>query len=91
VFPPLAGSDFLMSDKLRAVNIAVHGLKGRVTVNGQEYDNVMPPMGHLSDAELANILTFVRSNWGNSGEAVSPDEVAKERTKPPVALPGSGI
>ncbi|MDE0856800.1 MAG: copper-containing nitrite reductase [Nevskia sp.] len=79
VFPPLAGSDFLMADKPRAIGIVLNGLNGKVTVNGNTFDSVMPPMSQLNDDELANILTYVRNSWGNSGEAVSADEVRQLR------------
>ncbi len=79
-FPPLAGSDFLMADKDRSIEVALRGLKGPVTVNGQSYDSMMPPQSHLSDAELANLLTFIRNSWGNSGDAVTPEEVAAKRS-----------
>jgi nitrite reductase (NO-forming) len=79
VFPPLAKSDFLMADKQRSIQIALNGLNGKVTVNGNEFNSVMPPMSQLNDDEIANILTFVRNTWGNSGEAVSAVEVASVR------------
>ncbi|WP_245611710.1 copper-containing nitrite reductase [Nevskia soli] len=79
VFPPLAGSDFLMADKKRAIGIVLNGLNGKITVNGNGFDSVMPPMSQLNDDELANILTFVRNSWGNSGDAVSADEVKELR------------
>jgi len=79
VFPPLAHSDFLMADKQRAINIVLNGLSGKVTVNGNEFNSVMPPMSQLNDDELANILTFVRNSWGNGGEAVSAEEVKAVR------------
>ena len=83
--PPLAGSDFLMADKQRSIGIVLDGLNGKVAVNGNTFNSVMPPMSQLNDDELANILTFVRNSWGNSGEAVSADEVKKvrESTKRP--------
>src|SRR5215468_4432866 len=79
VFPPLARSDFLMADKQRAIGIVLNGLSGPVTVNGSKFNSVMPPMSQLNDDELANILTYVRNSWGNSGEAVSADEVGHVR------------
>lgn len=79
VFPPLAGSDFLMADKQRAIGIVLNGLTGSVTVNGKTFNSLMPPMSQLNDDELANILTYVRNNWGNSGEGVSAEEVRKVR------------
>ncbi|MEO8018833.1 MAG: copper-containing nitrite reductase [Pseudomonadota bacterium] len=79
VFPPLAKSDYLMADKQRSIGIPLNGLTGPVTVNGIQYNSVMPPMSQLTDDEIANILTYVRNSWGNSGDAVSKDEVAKAR------------
>jgi nitrite reductase (NO-forming) len=78
-FPPLAGSDFLMADKERAIRIVLGGLKGPVTVNGQSYDGMMPPQSHLSDEDLANVLTYVRNSWGNTGDVVTRQEVAANR------------
>ena len=40
---------------------------------------IMIPQGNLSDEQIANVLTFVRNNWGNTGGAVTPDEVRNER------------
>jgi nitrite reductase (NO-forming) len=79
VFPPLAGSDFLMADARRAIGVVVNGLSGPVTINGKTFNSVMPPMSQLNDDEIANILTFVRNSWGNSGDAVSADEVKAVR------------
>ncbi|WP_157616904.1 copper-containing nitrite reductase, partial [Rhodanobacter sp. Soil772] len=62
VFPPLAKSDYLAADPKRAMTIVTHGLTGKITVNGHEYDSVMPPMAQLTDDEVANILrTWRRS------------------------------
>jgi nitrite reductase (NO-forming) len=68
-----------MADKPRAIAIVLNGLTGKVTVNGSAYNSVMPPMSQLNDDELANILTYVRNSWGNSGDAVSADEVKRTR------------
>ncbi|WP_173051316.1 copper-containing nitrite reductase [Nitrospira sp. KM1] len=78
-FPPLAKSDFLMADKARSVRTVLHGLTGPIQVNGQKYNGVMPPMGHLKNEEVAGILSYVRSSWGNEGDPVSPAEVAAGR------------
>ncbi len=88
VFPPLAKSDFLMANKERSIDIVLNGLTGKVTVNGAEFNSVMPPMSQHTDDEVANILTFVRNSWGNQGEAINKDEVAKRRAatqRPPGA------
>lgn len=79
VFPPLAKSDFLMRDARRAIEIALNGLTGPVTVNGSTYNSVMPPMSQLNDDEIANILTFVMNNWGNSAPAITTEQVKQVR------------
>ena len=66
-FPPLAGSDFLLGDRKQVMAAALFGLSGPITVNGEEYNGVMPSLGHLSDADLAAALTYVWGSWGNSG------------------------
>jgi len=80
-FPPLAQSDFLQGDRRDVMRAALFGLSGPITVNGQEYNAVMPSMGYLSDQDLASALTFVLSSWGNTGAAVSVEEVAALRAE----------
>ena len=79
VFPPLAKSDYLAADPKRAIDVVLHGLSGKVTVNGTEYNSVMPPMNQLNDDEIANILTYVLNSWGNQGGRVLTDDVQKVR------------
>ncbi|MFT5679189.1 MAG: nitrite reductase (NO-forming) [Myxococcota bacterium] len=88
VFPPLAGSDFLNADVDRAIEVVVNGLTGPVTVNGEAYSSVMPPMSQLNDDEVANILTFVYGSWDNNGTTVTAEQVAAVRAgteRPPGA------
>lgn len=73
-FPPLAKSDFLNADKARAIGVVKNGLTGVVTVNGEKFNSVMPSLG-LSDEDIANVLTYVYHNWGNSKKTVTPNEV----------------
>ncbi len=80
-FPPLAGSDYLERDREEVLSVALFGLSGPITVNGKEYNAVMPSMGYLSDAELAAAMTYVFNSWGNDFAAVSFDEVAGLRVK----------
>jgi len=78
-FPPIAGSHIATGDKARLIRLVLHGLQGPIVVEGRTYNNVMPPWKALSDAELAAVLTFVRSNFGNAALAVTAAEVAAER------------
>ena len=80
-FPPLAGSDFLKGDRKKVMGAALFGLSGPITVNGVEYNGVMPSLGHLPDEDLAAALTYVFGSWGNDGAAVSVEEVAALRTE----------
>ncbi|HEY5558308.1 MAG TPA: cytochrome D1 domain-containing protein [Steroidobacteraceae bacterium] len=81
-FPPLAGSDYLKADKHRAIGNVLRGLTGPVVVNGVTYNSVMPPMTQLSDAEIANALTFVMNSWGNAYGVVTANAVAAVRAGP---------
>ena len=73
-FPPLAGSDFLNSDKSRAIKTVINGRQGEVVVNGRKFNNVMPKFP-LTDDDIANALTYVYNSFGNSGKDVTVDEV----------------
>ena len=82
-FPPLAGSDWVLGDKERLIKISMYGLMGEIEVNGVKYNNVMAPPGippgSLTDDQIANVLTYIRNDWGNSASAVSAEEVATVR------------
>jgi nitrite reductase (NO-forming) len=79
VFPPLAGSDYLKADPKRAIAAVLNGLTGPIVVNGQTFNSVMPPMSQLNDDEVANILTYVLSEWDNGGGQVTAEQVAAVR------------
>jgi len=78
-FPPLAKSDFLMANKERSIRGVLKGQSGEMVVNGKTYNNSMPELSALSDDQIADVLTYVRNSFGNSGDAVSVDEVRKVR------------
>jgi nitrite reductase (NO-forming) len=80
-FPPVAKSDYLNADKIRAIKVVAGGLQGKVTVNGQTFDGVMPAWS-LDDEDIANVLTYIYSSWGNSGKDVTAQEVKQSRAKP---------
>jgi nitrite reductase (NO-forming) len=81
VFPPLAKSDLLAKTPERAIEIVLNGLTGPITVNGSTYNSVMPPMSQLNEDEVANILTYVLSSWGNNGPQITAKQVADVRAK----------
>ena len=77
-FPPLAKSDFLNASKKRSINAVINGLSGKIRVNGQNYDGVMPAQ-RLDDEQTANVLTYIYSSWGNSKKVVTGKEVKSLR------------
>ena len=80
-FPPLAGSDYLQGNRKEVLAAALFGLEGPITVNGVEYNGVMPSLGHLPDEDLAAAITYVFGSWGNDLSAVSVEEVAALRAE----------
>jgi nitrite reductase (NO-forming) / hydroxylamine reductase len=79
-FPPVAGSDWIAANPDRLAGVVLNGLSGPITVNGQQYNAVMPPMPFLSDVDAANVLTFVLNSWGNPGGEIQAAQVAQVRS-----------
>jgi cytochrome c oxidase cbb3-type subunit II len=81
-FPPLKGNPSVNdADPTHHIHVVLHGLQG-ANVGGTVYASPMPPFGAtLSDADVANIVNFERSSWGNHGASVTAVEVAAERAK----------
>lgn len=79
-FPPLAKSDYLNADVNRAISTVMHGLTGKVTVNGETYESIMPLL-NLNDEQIANVLTYVYNSWGNNGTEVTPEQAKSIRDK----------
>jgi mono/diheme cytochrome c family protein len=79
VFPPLDASEWVIGDSRVLVNIVLHGINGEIIVAGQTYKGAMPAFGHLSDAELAAVLSHVRSSWSNKSAPIEADLVTAQR------------
>ncbi|MGO1584856.1 copper-containing nitrite reductase [Mesonia sp.] len=77
-FPPLAKSDYLNADVDRAIEIALYGKTGEITVNGEKYNSVMPSQG-LSDEEAASVLTYIYNSWDNNKTEVTQEMVKAQR------------
>jgi glucose/arabinose dehydrogenase len=78
-FPPLSGSEWVTGDKKKLITVLMKGLEGPIEVKGQSYNNVMPQHSFLKDEELAEVLTHIRTNFGNTADAVSAAEVSEVR------------
>ncbi|WP_025917553.1 cytochrome c [Herminiimonas sp. CN] len=89
VFPPLAGSEWVMGKESTLVQILLHGISGSLTVKGTVYKGEMPVFkDKLNDAEIAAVLTYVRSSFGNAAGKVDAAlvktgrEASKDRKLP---------
>ena len=76
-FPPLAGNDFVTGDAKQVILTVLNGKTGPITVNGTAYNGTMPPWkSSLSDTQIADVLTYIRSALGNNhGSSVKPSDV----------------
>ena len=78
-FPPLAKTDWVLGDKNRLIKVVLEGLEGAIEINGESFSGLMPQHSFLSDAEIAKILTYIRSNFGNKASKVKASQVNKVR------------
>jgi cytochrome c oxidase subunit 2 len=69
IFPALAGSDIVLNDKERNIEILMEGVQGAA----------MNSFSYLSEVELAAVITYTRQSWGNEnngdGEIVVPKDI----------------
>jgi mono/diheme cytochrome c family protein len=80
-YPPLAGSEFVNGGTRRLGMIVLKGLEGPLTVKGSHFGTaVMQPWEKtLTDQKIAEVLTYIRQEWGNRAGPVSPEGVAALR------------
>jgi glucose/arabinose dehydrogenase/mono/diheme cytochrome c family protein len=83
LFPPLNGSEWVTGGKYMekdlAIQVLLNGLEGPVKVKNKPYNSVMPKHNFLTDAQIAQVLTYIRSNFGNNSSLVTASEVKKVR------------
>ena len=84
-FPPLVGSEWVLSQDWHGdnhlVKIILKGIQGPVQVKGASFNNAMPTWSTLTDEQIASVLTFIRSEWGNSAPPIPADYVRDIRAK----------
>jgi len=83
MYPTLQKTDWVQGDKSRLINLLLNGQQGTIDVNGQTYKGQMPSHQYLTDEQVAQVLTFIRSNYGNMADPVTSDEVSRVRNHPP--------
>ncbi len=67
-FPPLVGSEWVDGGSKRLGAILLHGINGPFKVGGQSYNQLMPAWNTLSDDKIAQVLTYVRREFGSLPE-----------------------
>jgi len=90
-FPPLAGNaDVTAADTSTIIATVLNGKTGPITINGKQYSGAMPAWrDQLSHAQIAAVLSYIRSAWTNKAPPVSEDQVAL--VAKPVMLTGEAI
>lgn len=78
--PPLAATTYVLGDKAKLIGIVLNGFSEDVEIDGQRYSNTMPPQAQLTDAQIADVLTYVRNSFGNKASTVTVTEVKSVRS-----------
>jgi mono/diheme cytochrome c family protein len=79
---PLDGSSAVNgSDVSKLIKYIVKGFADRVEIDGELYSNAMPAAADLTDQQIADVLTFIRSNWSNKAGHVTTLQVKQTRSK----------
>ena len=76
--PPLTGTSIVLGDKVQLIGVITNGMSGG-SVDGVTYKNVMPGFAFLADEEIANVLTYIRSAFGNKASQITSAEVTQLR------------
>lgn len=79
-YPPLDGSGLVNGRPDVLAALVLHGLEGEIEVLGETYNGIMPAWSHLSDEQIASVLTYIRGSWSNTADAVGPELVAAVRS-----------
>ncbi len=77
--PPLAGINIVTGNKTELIKIILKGYDKPAKINGESYQNVMPPHAWLADQQIADVLTYIRKSWGNKANDIKVAEVTKTR------------
>lgn len=78
-YPPLAGSEWVNGPSLRPAMIVLNGCQGPIQVAGKTYNGVMPSQGAgMGAKELAGVLNFIRSSFGNKSDKLITLEMAED-------------
>ncbi|MDB6039589.1 MAG: dehydrogenase [Verrucomicrobiales bacterium] len=77
--PPIADSDWITGPPGRLIRIVINGVRGKINVKGRTYEMEMPPLGVFDNDQIAQVLTYVRREWGHTSSSVDTAFVNKVR------------
>jgi mono/diheme cytochrome c family protein len=77
--PPLSESSWVVGDKKNIIRIVLVGMSDRIPIDGEYYSNTMASHAHLTDQQIADVLTYVRTSFGNKASVVTAAEVKAVR------------
>jgi len=77
--PPLIKTEYVLGDQKRLIGIVLNGFNQEIEIDGDTYSNPMPSLGHLSDQQIADVLSYVRNNFGNKASIITPAQVKQVR------------
>jgi mono/diheme cytochrome c family protein len=80
-YPPLDGSEWVTDRPIHLAALLLHGLEGEILVKGEIYNQVMPKWSHLTDEQIASVLTYIRASWSNQANPIEPSFVAAVRSQ----------
>ncbi|MSU35895.1 MAG: c-type cytochrome [Pedosphaera sp.] len=78
--PPLRDSEWSLGSEQRLIRIALHGMRDAVTVKGEKWELSMPTLAEaFDDQQVADVLTYIRREWGHTAPPVAVETVAVVR------------
>lgn len=78
--PPLQKSSYVQGPSVKLIGIVLNGLNDGVEIEGETYTNPMPPFSSvLKDQDIADVLTYLRSHFGNKAEPITVTQVTRIR------------
>ncbi len=77
IFPSLRANPYVSGDPKRVIHTVKFGLTGKIVAKGAAFDGQMPAWtGTLTDPQIADVITYIRTSWGNKGSAVTTAQVS---------------
>ena len=77
--PPLIKTSWVTGEKPKLIKWVLQGSVEKVDIDGEYYTNNMPAQNYLTDQQISDVLTYVRSSFGNKSSAITPAEVKTVR------------